>query len=147
MIIEFRKDSFKASFGDLSNFGEEEDYLRWIQSKITAFPEGFVLVKEDGHYIGQLELSITAYEGRLIGYVHLFYLIPEKRGLGKGKELDHYAVQFFKKHLVNEYHLRVAPENTSALGFYRKLGMEEIGREVEGRVIRMKRSMPDDRFQ
>ncbi|MGP4074675.1 GNAT family N-acetyltransferase [Halobacillus sp. K22] len=140
-VIDFRKDSFKASFGDCSNFGEEEDYLRWLEAKMESFPEGFVLVKEDGKYIGQLELSIRVFEGKQIGYVHLYYLIPEKRGQGKGEKLDYYAVQFFKGHNVSEYHLRVAPANTSAREFYRKTGMEEIGPEAGGKVIRMKRAL------
>lgn len=42
------------------------------------------MVEENGRFIGQLELSIRKYEGRNIGYVHLYYLIPEKRGKGIG---------------------------------------------------------------
>ena len=93
-VVKFRKDSFRVSFGDSSNFGEEE-YLNWLEGKINAFPKGFVLVKEDGKYIGQLELSIREYEDREIGYVNLYYLIPEMRGNGKGTELHNYAKQFF----------------------------------------------------
>ncbi|MFD1851820.1 GNAT family N-acetyltransferase [Oceanobacillus bengalensis] len=137
-IVKFRKDSFKVSFGDTSTFGSEEDYLRWLEEKIADFPEGFVLVKEDGEYVGQLELSIREYNGENIGYVNLYYLIPEKRGNGKGKELHNYAKQFFKRNKVDAYHLRVSPTNTSAIKFYRKIGMEEFGPEVGGKVIRMK---------
>lgn len=42
-IVKFRKDSFKVSFGGISNLGSEEDYLRWLEEKIADFPEGFVL--------------------------------------------------------------------------------------------------------
>jgi hypothetical protein len=51
-VVEFRKDSFYVSFGDTAGFGEEEEYLRWLDKKIGSFPGGFVLVKEDGNYIG-----------------------------------------------------------------------------------------------
>jgi RimJ/RimL family protein N-acetyltransferase len=138
IVIKFRKDSFKVSFGNTSGFGEEEEYLRWLEEKKRKFPEGFVLVKEDGKYIGQLELTIREYEGNDIGYVNLYYLIPEMRGQGKGKELHHFAKQFFKNNNVSEYHLRVSPSNTTAIKFYREIGMEEVGPEVDGKVIRMK---------
>jgi len=137
-VIEFRKDSFNVSFGDTSGFGEEENYLHWLDENIRDFPEGFVLVEEAGKYIGQLELSIREHKGNDIGYVNLYYLIPQMRGLGKGKELHNYAKQFFENNKVSEYHLRVSPSNTTAINFYRTLGMEEVGPEVDGKVIRMK---------
>jgi ribosomal protein S18 acetylase RimI-like enzyme len=138
IVVKFRKDSFKVSFGNTSGFGEEEEYLRWLEGKSRDFPEGFVLVKEDGKYIGQLELTIREYDGNDIGYVNLYYLIPEMRGEGKGKELHDYARRFFINNKVSEYHLRVSPSNATAIKFYRKIGMIEVGPEVDGKVIRMK---------
>ncbi|MFZ3579216.1 GNAT family N-acetyltransferase [Virgibacillus sp. DJP39] len=140
-VVEFRKDSFRVSFGDTSDFGNEDDYLQWLEEKINDFPEGFVLVVDNEEYIGQLELTIREYQGKKIGYVNLYYLRPEKRGRGIGIELHNYAKQFFKTHKVSEYHLRVSPKNTSAIKFYRKIGMEEVGPEVEGKVIRMKANL------
>ncbi|MBP1969849.1 RimJ/RimL family protein N-acetyltransferase [Virgibacillus natechei] len=136
-VVEFRKDSFKVSFGDTSGFGEEE-YLHWLDEKIKDLSKGFVLVEEDGKYIGQLELTIREFEGKEIGYINLYYLVPEMRGKGKGKELHNYAKQFFDNNKVSEYHLRVAPSNSAAIKFYHKNGMEEVGPEVDGKVIRMK---------
>jgi len=60
------------------------------------------------------------------------------RGLGKGKALNDYAKQFFINYGVSEYHLRVSPKNIQARKFYHKLGMEEVGSELDGKVIRMK---------
>jgi len=110
----------------------------WLKEKIKAFPDGFVLIEEKGKNIGQLELTIREFEGKNIGYVNLYYLIPDMRGKGKGKVLHNYTRQFFKNQHVDEFHLRVSPSNASALAFYRKLGMKEIGPEVGGKVIRMK---------
>lgn len=135
-VIEFRRDSFIASFGDDSDF-DKEDYFRLLKEKIANYPDGFVLVKEDNKYIGQLELSIREYESKNIGYIHLYYLNKEERGKGKGQQLHEYAKQFFKNNNINEFHLRVSPTNTSAIKFYRKIGMNEIGPEVNGKVIRM----------
>lgn len=137
-VIKFRKDSFMISFGDSSGLGEIEDYLSWLKDKISLFPEGFVLVEEDGELIGQLELSIREYEGKDIGYINLYYLVPEKCGNGRGQVLHNYAKHFFKNNRVHEFHLRVSPTNTSAIKFYRKIGMVEVGPEVDGKVIRMK---------
>ncbi|MGG1657512.1 MULTISPECIES: GNAT family N-acetyltransferase [Geobacillus] len=96
------------------------------------------MVEENGRFIGQLELSIRKYEGRNIGYVHLYYLIPEKRGKGIGQELHNYAKNFFRNNKVTEYHLRVSPNNTQSMKFYKKNGMEELCSEFDGKVIRMK---------
>ncbi|CDO04815.1 ribosomal-protein-alanine acetyltransferase [Oceanobacillus picturae] len=144
-VIAFRKDSFRVSFGDTSGFGDEEDYLRWLEEKKHAFPAGFMLVRENDAYIGQLELSIKEYNGESIGYIHLLYLVPEKRGQGKGLELYQYAKQFFLQYNVASYELRVSPSNTAAINFYRKSGMEAIKIEFDGKIIRMRGMLSHDR--
>jgi RimJ/RimL family protein N-acetyltransferase len=137
LVFDFRKDSFAVSFNDTSGFVEEE-YLEWLKEKINLFPDGFVMVEKESEIIGQMELSIREYEGRLIGYVHLYYLKEPYRHKGYGKEIHRYALAFFSKHNVDEYHLRVSPTNTPALKFYNNLGMKEAGIEEEGKVIRMR---------
>lgn len=137
-IIKFRRDSFIASFGDDSGMGEENEYLDWLKQKMEQFPDGYRLLEEDGRLIGQIELSIREYQETLIGYVHLYYLIPEKRCQGLGTHLHNYAKKFFKSHKVNEYQLRVSPSNKQALKFYHRMGMEELYPEYDGKVIRMK---------
>ncbi|MRG85687.1 GNAT family N-acetyltransferase [Salinibacillus xinjiangensis] len=139
-VLRFRKDSFVVSFGDDSGF-DQEGYLDWLQSKTEQFPNGFVMVEKDGERVGQLELSIREYDGKDIGYVHLYYLIPEKRGKSLGKELHDYAVRFFTSHQVTEFHLRVSPMNKAAHRFYQKLGMIKVGPELNGKVIRMKENI------
>jgi ribosomal protein S18 acetylase RimI-like enzyme len=144
-VIAFRKDSFRVSFGDTSGFGDEEDYLRWLEEKKHAFPAGFMLVRENDAYIGQLELSIKEYDRESIGYIHLLYLVPGKRGQGKGLELYQYAKQFFLRYKVASYELRVSPSNTAAINFYRKIGMEAIKIEFDGKIIRMRGMLSHDR--
>lgn len=136
-VIRFRKDSFVVSFGNDADFNGK-DYLKWLEENIAKFPDGFVFAEEDGEKFGQLELAIREFEEKRIGYVHLYYLVPGIRGKGRGRELHNYAVSFFDQHNVEEFHLRVSVTNTSAIRFYRKLGMQEAGREVDGRVMRMK---------
>lgn len=138
VAIQFRKDSFLVSFGDLTEFGDENEYIKRLEEKINEFPNGFVMVEKDGEWIGQLELSVKEYEGRKIGYVNLYYLVPAFRGNGLGKELHQYASNFFTANHLNEFHLRVSPSNSAALKFYRKLGMEKVGTELDGKVMRMR---------
>ncbi|WP_010650365.1 GNAT family N-acetyltransferase [Oceanobacillus massiliensis] len=137
-VIHFRRDSFIESFGSDEAFGRDEDYIVWLQRKIADFPEGFVMLWDKNKPVGQLELSIKIFDGKEIGYVHLFYLIPEKRGSGLGDELHRYAMQFFRQYGVSEYYLRVAPANKRACGFYQKKGMEKTADEMDGKVIRMR---------
>lgn len=136
-VIPFRRDSFIVSFGTDDDFGSEEDYLNWLQSNSEQFPDGLVLVMEEDNAIGQLELTIREYNGNQIGYVNLYYLIPEKRGLGIGKKLHHHALDFFRKNGINEYHLRVSPNNFQAIVFYEKNGMQKLETELDGKVVRM----------
>jgi len=138
LIIAFRRDSFRVSFGNDDNFGEDEEYIEWVQECSERYPDGFVLVKYLDQYVGQLELQILKYKDENIGYVNLYYLIPSYRGKGYGKYLHEYAMQFFNSKGVDEYHLRVSPLNQQAISFYKKLGMKEMGLEVDGKVMRMK---------
>ncbi|WP_370645968.1 GNAT family N-acetyltransferase [Sporolactobacillus sp. STSJ-5] len=136
-LLAFRQDSFVISFGTDRDFHPSE-YLAWLQKKVSHFPNGFVLAFDQDQPVGQLELSIRKYEGKRIGYVHLFYLIAEKRGYGLGHELQQYAMRFFKKNGVSEYHLRVSPTNSRAKAFYKKNGMKLLKNECDGKVWRMR---------
>lgn len=137
-VIPFRRDSFIVSFGTDDDFGSEGDYLNWLQINSEQFPDGFVLVIEGNNPIGQLELTIREYKGNRIGYVNLYYLIPEKRGTGVGKKLHEYALDFFERNKINEYHLRVSPNNVQAIAFYEKNGMQKLETELDGKVVRMR---------
>jgi ribosomal protein S18 acetylase RimI-like enzyme len=137
-ILPFRRDSFIISFGTDKDFGSEEEYLNWIKIRSMKYPNGFVIVVEDETVIGQLELTIREYNENQIGYINLYYLIPEKRGIGLGKKLHEYALNFFKENSLSEYHLRVSPTNYQALSFYRKNGMQELQTKLDGKVLRMK---------
>lgn len=135
-IIPFRRDSFDVSFGTNKDFNEKE-YLDWVKQRLVKNPQGFVLITENELPIGQLELTVKEYEGKVIGYVNLYYLIPEKRGMGLGSLLHDYAIKYFKNNNVSEYHLRVSPTNKQAIAFYTKNGMKPIKTEMDGKVLRM----------
>ncbi|KGR79053.1 GNAT family N-acetyltransferase [Ureibacillus manganicus] len=136
-VIAFRKDSFIVSFGTDKDFGDENTYVDWLQQQSVKYPKGFVLLVENEIPIGQLELTVKEYEGKEIGYVNLYYLVPNKRGMGLGSLLHEYAIKYFKDNNVTEYHLRVSPTNKHAIAFYKKNGMKQIKTEFNGKVLRM----------
>lgn len=128
-IISFRKDSYAVSFGNTDGFGDADAYLGRIEDRIARFPDGLMLAEENGKTVGQIELQIISSEGREIGYVNLLYLIPAYRGKGVGRQLMEYAERFFRRSGVDEYRLRVAPNNERAVKFYTKCGLRKLKEE------------------
>ncbi|MGG4268344.1 GNAT family N-acetyltransferase [Peribacillus simplex] len=142
IIIKFRKDSYVVSFGSVDGFGDENAYLQRMKERVCKFPDGQVIIEKDQESIGQMELQIREYEGTEIGYVNLFYLIPEYRSKGLGKELVRYAENFFRQFNVSEYHLRVSPDNQRAIRLYTNSGMMMIREENEKYPVwRMRKSL------
>ncbi|MDM5360508.1 GNAT family N-acetyltransferase [Peribacillus sp. ACCC06369] len=142
IIVKFRKDSFVVSFGSEDGFGDENTYLQRMKERVRKFPDGQVIIEKDQEPIGQMELQIREYEGTEIGYVNLFYLIPEYRSKGLGKELVRYAENFFRQFNVSEYHLRVSPNNQRAIRLYTNSGMMKISEENEKHPVwRMSKSL------
>ncbi|MFE4130649.1 GNAT family N-acetyltransferase [Peribacillus sp. YIM B13482] len=142
IIIKFRKDSYVVSFGSEDGFGDENTYLQRMKERVRKFPDGHMIIEKDQEPIGQMELQIREYEGTEIGYVNLFYLIPEYRSKGLGKELVRYAENFFRQFNVSEYHLRVSSDNQRAIRLYSNSGMMKIREENEKYPVwRMSKSL------
>jgi ribosomal protein S18 acetylase RimI-like enzyme len=142
IIVTFRKDAFVVSFGTDEVFRDEEAYVGGMKERVGRFPDGQVLIEMGDETIGQMELDIKEYDGNEIGYVNLYYLISAYRNKGLGKQLVHYAEEFFKKHGVSEYHLRVSQTNQAAIRLYTKHGMELAGEEHEQYALyRMKKHL------
>ncbi|MED3570684.1 GNAT family N-acetyltransferase [Cytobacillus praedii] len=135
MIIKFRKDSYVVSYGSEEGLGDETAYINRIKERVKKFPYGQVIIEKDNFPIGQMELQIKYFEGREIGYVNLFYLIPEYRGKGLGNTLIHYAEEFFRKASVEEYHLRVSPANKRAIRLYTNSGMVKLREDNEKNLV------------
>lgn len=124
-ITAFRNNAHRCSYGEKFPF-EEASYLKWIETRVDRFPAGFVLVKEDGQPIGQLELQIVLIDDFDFGFINLIYIVPAYRGNGYGHLLTDYAETFFKSNGVESYQLRVSPFNTRAIAFYEKSGFQKI---------------------
>ena len=133
-FVNFRKDAFRVSFGHEDNFDEQE-YIELMASRTQEFPEGYVMLEDHGRIVGQIEMHPRDFEGKRIGFVSLFYLVPELRGNGYGKQLTNYAEDIFRRHGVKEYHLRVSPTNEFAVRFYEKCGLVKIREEQHQHVM------------
>ncbi len=130
LCVAFRNDSFICSFGTTQSFFDEAgpggaDYLASLSGAIETFPDGFVHVWCADEIVGQLEMRVLTQPER--GYINLFYLRPESRGLGFGDALHHYALSFMRRHQMTTAQLSVSPTNARALAYYKKHGWRSLG--------------------
>lgn len=124
----------RASYeGDDSPFPGRKKHLRWLAARVEEFPEGHVIAELEGRYVGQMELQVPY--GLTTGYVNLYYVVPEYRGRGYGRQMHIYAERYFRSWEANRVELHVSKTNGAALGFYRRLGYREL--REEGRLLRM----------
>ncbi|WP_214761555.1 GNAT family N-acetyltransferase [Exiguobacterium sp. s146] len=133
-IIAFRRDADRCSTGDPVRF-EESLYLKWLETRASRFPDGFVLVREYGQPIGQLELQMVSIDDVEVGFMNLVYLIPVYRGKGYAHLLTDYAEAFFRSHGVESYQLRDSPSNARAIAFYEKAGFQKNKEVTQPHVL------------
>lgn len=131
ICLRFTADAYVCSYGHEDRFrGTDgkgpERYLEWLKAKIDANPATAVHVWRDGVVIGQIELGLFNLDPT-IGYVCLYYLVPEARGNGIGEALDRYAREVLRRLGVSAARLSVSPTNSRAISFYKKMGWREIG--------------------
>lgn len=114
-------DACLASFGENARYEGRDAYLKWLRGRVDEYPEGFVLAfgRRD-RFVGQLELQVPY--GLTTGYVNLFYVSPDVRGRGFGRQLHAYAERYFRSWDAEVAELHVSPQNIRAIRFYRTLG-------------------------
>lgn len=135
LCVRFRADSFVCSFGSDDRFYEEDgsganSYLQWLKQRIIESPSSCVHVWEGEQIVGQIEMRRWKHYLNA-GYVNLFYLIPEFRGRGFGKQLDRYAANFFNQLGCQSARLSVNPTNLIAIKFYLKQGWVDLGQRED----------------
>ncbi|TCP56038.1 acetyltransferase (GNAT) family protein [Tumebacillus sp. BK434] len=129
-LVQFFTDISEAEQAEGDLQFNEEDYIQFAKQKAADLPEGFVLMEDDGHTVGELVLRRAEYEGREVGYISFIYVVPEGRGQGYSQQLLRYAEDLFRKLQFPEYHLRVAQTNARAIRFYEKNGFEQLAQET-----------------
>jgi GNAT superfamily N-acetyltransferase len=93
---------------------------------MAEIPNSCVHVWKEDRIIGQIEMRRWR-DDPSIGYVNLFYLVPEFRGQGLGQQLDQYASRFFKRLGCRSARLNASPTNRVAMSFYLKYGWVDLG--------------------
>ena len=129
--IAFRRDAYVASFGSPEGIEEEMGadnarYLESLRARIAQVPEGNAHLWHDERIVGQTEMRFIAGDAS-VGYVNLFYLLPEFRGQGLGRVLHEHAVAVFTRLGRRTLRLSVSTQNTAAIAVYRKLGWVTTG--------------------
>jgi GNAT superfamily N-acetyltransferase len=128
--IDFRRDSYRASFGtdegcDAEMGADGLFYLEKLRKRMAQVPEGNSHVWHGERIVGQTEMRLGEEPG--MGYVNLFYLLPEWRGKGLGVRLHEHAVEVFTKRGMRAMRLSVSRTNEPAIAFYRRLGWRRVG--------------------
>ncbi|MCA9553694.1 MAG: GNAT family N-acetyltransferase [Myxococcales bacterium] len=147
LCLAFRIDSYVCSFGSADTFHGPygkggERYLAHLVERIRAFPGCCVHARDEHGIVGQIELRPFPGEPKR-GYVNLFYLVPEARGRGYGKQLQRYAEQFFAARQVERMYLDVSPTNAIARRFYdTQGGILEGPRQDRPELLRMSKAVP-----
>jgi ribosomal protein S18 acetylase RimI-like enzyme len=120
-------DACRASYGEGSASVNRGKHLEWLRARVEEFPDGHVIARLDGRYVGQLELQVPY--GLSTGYVNLFYVSADFRGRGYGRRMHEYAERYFRSWEADRIELHVSQTNERALGFYRALGYRAARRE------------------
>jgi GNAT superfamily N-acetyltransferase len=130
LCVEFRLDSYVCSFGTTDKFyldnTSEQAYVDWLRARMQELPGSCVHLWRKAEIIGQLELE-RSWAGREIGYVNLYYLVPEARGCGVSERLDEYVCGFYANLGLDRARLNVSPSNDRALRHYEKHGWQNRG--------------------
>ena len=129
--VAFRRDAYLASFGTPEGIDEEmgQDNARYLESlaaRVAELPAGNAHLWHGERIVGQTEMRFVKEEAS-VGYVNLFYLLPEFRGRGLGRRLHQHAVDVFAPLGRRTLRLSVSTQNLGAIAFYRKLGWVTVG--------------------
>jgi RimJ/RimL family protein N-acetyltransferase len=128
--IDFRRDSYFESFGthegcDAEMGADGSIYLEKLARRMAQVPEGNSHLWHGDRIIGQTEMRLADEPG--LGYVNLFYLLPEWRRRGFGPFLHEHAVAVFAARGLRGIRLSVSRTNENAIRFYRRLGWKRMG--------------------
>lgn len=135
LCIEFSADAYVCSFGSADRFYQAhrngtDGYIRWVRQRAIEIPNSCIHVWQGEKIIGQILMGRWKHDSN-VGYVNLFYLVPEFRGQGFGQQLDGHAAHFFKHLGCQSARLCVSPTNLGAVKFYLKHGWVDVGQRED----------------
>ncbi|BCD96574.1 GNAT family N-acetyltransferase [Marinagarivorans cellulosilyticus] len=144
ICAQFREDAFICSFPNSNvwkNYWNAEKYYAWLESHIKNYPLGAIHIWLNQKIIGQLEFNY----GQPLSHINLFYLRPKYRGQDYSRQMHAYTINTLRKQGTQTATLRAAPGNERAIGFYRKHGWQDLGKDAEhGEVNRYKLELTEE---
>jgi len=134
LIAAFHKDAWQKIYGSLEGYDREE-ILSESRRMSRANEKAVFFMMHDETESGMMELDTCVNDVDGVGHIAFVYIRPEMRHKKLGDQLIMRATTFYRG-LGREFlRLRVAPGNTSARSFYKRLGFYEIGQESEGHKL------------
>jgi ribosomal protein S18 acetylase RimI-like enzyme len=129
--VAFRREAYVATFGTAEGMEAEVGsdnalYLAQLRHRLAELPEGNAHLWDGERIVGQAEMRLVEDDPSL-GYVNLFYVVPDLRGRGLGRVLHRHAVRVFSRLGKRAIRLSVSAKNDAALAFYRRLGWRAVG--------------------
>ena len=106
-----------------------ERFLQSILRRQEESDRWLLLLKSDENYIGFVHAKIDHNERPGWGYILEFYIVPDRRRRGWGRQLFHHMVGIFELRGITQVWLT---SNCSAEAFWCSLGFKPIGEEKPG---------------
>jgi len=101
-----------------------EDYLQRIKKLLPSILEAVKLFV----HLDKDQKTITGFLGVSDEKIEMLFIHPDKRGQGIGTLLNKFAME-----QLHTYKVDVNEQNEQAVGFYKRIGYEVVGRtEVDG---------------
>lgn len=124
LCVAFRADSYVCGDGDARRFWatagpDGKAYFGRLATHLDDLPGSCVHVWLDERVVGQVEMMRDP-DDPSAGKVNLFYLEPDHRGIGLGRQLEAYALAYLRDQGFARAWLRVSRTNRRAVAFYAK---------------------------
>ncbi len=110
------------------------DPMQDLRSARDGATSTVLVATEDERILGSIMVGFDGHRG----WVYYLAVDPDRRGLGLGRDLMAAAEAWLSARGAPKIQLMVRADNTPALGFYERLGLERqevvvLGRRLDGR--------------
>jgi probable phosphoglycerate mutase len=126
--MDYSRKAWNTVYGSMENFIPER-FEKTLTESSSTDPRYLQFVMEGDKKIGLFQMRDTGRLSAFDGHISLFFLDPDRRGLGLGAQLLGEAVSIARSSGKSGLSLRVFHKNISALEFYRKMGFTVFGSE------------------
>lgn len=127
-VMDCSRNAWMTIYNSMEGFRDETSKKAFLESSGTN-PRYLQFVMEGAKPIGLLQMRDAGRFSAFDGHISLFYLDPDKRGLGLGAQLLGETVSIARGGGKTGLSLRVFHQNLPALAFYQKMGFSVCGSE------------------